>query len=342
MAAERRVASGRIFCCEDGQEEGHAVGDSAREAETQRPFSHVTVLRDEVVHFMAVREDSLILDATLGGGGHSEGLLERGAMVVGVDQDEEALQAAQGRLSCFGDKFLTMQANFRDMGSILDETGVQFDGVVLNLGVSSWQLDSPERGFSFRFDAPLDLRMDRSGGSTAAEFLAEAGEAELADVFWKYGEERASRRIARALVTDRKKAPILTTFDLATLVERVVARRGRIHPATKVFQALRIYINDELGALEDALEWIPRHLKPGGRVAIISFHSLEDVLVKRWVRRLSREWIDRPEWPEPRRNPEYVFRDLFRKSLVPSREEIADNPRSRSARLRVAERRADE
>lgn len=335
------MAPVRECYCGDGEKEGHAGRESSSEAVVGRPFAHVTVLRDEVVHFMAVREGMLILDATLGGGGHSEGLLEQGAMVVGVDQDEEALEAAQGRLSCFGERFLAMRANFRDMGSILEETGVQFDGVVLDLGVSSWQLDSPERGFSFRYDAPLDLRMDRSRGATAAEFLAEAEEPELADVFWKYGEERASRRIAKAIVSGRKEAPIETTFDLSKVVERVVARRGRIHPATKVFQALRIFINDELGALEDALEWIPRHLKPGGRVAVISFHSLEDVLVKRWMRRLSREWIDRPEWPEPRRNPEHVLRELFRKSLVPSREEITRNPRSRSARLRVAERRAD-
>jgi 16S rRNA (cytosine1402-N4)-methyltransferase len=290
---------------------------------------------------MALKDQALILDATLGGGGHSEALLQRGARVVGVDQDEEALEAARSRLDSYSDRFLAMHANFRDMGAILDETGVRLDGLVFDLGVSSWQLDSADRGFSFRQDAPLDLRMDRTRGMTAAAFLAEAEEAELADVIWKYGQERASRKVARAIVARRETAPVETTFELSKVVEKVLPRRGRIHPATKVFQALRMRVNDELGALEGALEWIPRHLKPGGRVVVISFHSLEDALVKKWMRRLSREWIDRPEWSEPRRNPDCLMRQVFRRAITPSSEEVAGNPRSRSARLRVAERRAD-
>lgn len=311
------------------------MGESVEEDE----FSHITVLREEVAEFLEVREGMLILDGTLGGGGHAEALLERGAMVVGVDQDEEALEAACERLEPFGERFLALGENFRDLGEILEEASVQLDGVVLDLGVSSWQLDSPARGFSFRHNAPLDLRMDRSSGLTAAEFLAEVEESDLADIFWKYGDERASRKIAKAIMARRAKEPIETTYDLAETIEKVVPRRGRVHPATKAFQALRIFINDELGALEEALTWIPRHLKPGGRVAIVSFHSLEDGMVKRWMRGLSSEWIDRPEWSEPRRNPSCVLREVFKKGIVPSKEEIERNPRSRSARLRVAERR---
>jgi len=303
-------------------------------------FQHETVLRNEVAEFLLPENDKLILDGTLGGGGHSEALLRKGANVVGVDQDDEALDAACSRLAEFGDQFLPMHGNFRGFNSVLEETDVLLDGIILDLGVSSWQLDSPERGFSFRFDAPLDLRMDPTAGSPASEFLATATAEEMADVFWKYGDERGSRRIARRIVERREEAPIETTFQLSAAVESVSPRRGKTHPATKVFQALRIHTNDELGALEAALRWIPTHLRPGGRVAIISFHSLEDTIVKRWMRSLSAAWLDRREWPAPKPNPDYCLDEIFRKGVAPSSEEVARNSRSRSARLRVAERRA--
>jgi len=317
-------------------------------------FHHITILRSEVTESLLEPRPSvawqtddgaarrpLILDGTLGGGGHSEALLEQGACVVGVDQDTDALGAATERLSQFGDRFLAMHGNFRNFGEVLSETDVRLDGVVLDLGVSSWQLDAPNRGFSFRHDAPLDLRMDRGTGTPASEFLNKATAEEIAEVLWRFGDEKAARRIARAIVELRAEAPIETTLQLAGLVEKVSPanpRKRKIHPATKTFQALRIHTNDELGALEDALEWIPQYLRPGGRVAVLAFHSLEDRLVKRWVRKLSQQWIDRPEWPERRPNPDHVFHAVSRKAIVPSAEEVTANPRSRSTKLRIAER----
>jgi 16S rRNA (cytosine1402-N4)-methyltransferase len=228
--------------------------------------------------------------------------------------------------------------NYRGLREVLEETGVRVDGILADLGVSSHQLDTAERGFSFQQDGPLDMRLDRRGGRTAADLVNECSEEELARIFYENGDEPHSRRAARVIVKRRALRPFQRTLDLAETVASVLPRRGKTHPATKVFQALRLELNDELGALRELLDSAPRLLKPGGRIVIISFHSLEDRIVKQTLARQSAEWLDRPEWPEPRRNPDYSMRVLTKKPLEPSATETARNPRARSARLRAAER----
>jgi 16S rRNA (cytosine1402-N4)-methyltransferase len=302
---------------------------------------HIPVLLEEVVHFLTPTRGSLFLDGTLGGGGHTRRLLEEGANVIGLDQDPDALDFSRRMLSGFGDSFSAIQANFRSYGDLLATVGIQhgLDGILLDLGVSSRQLENAGRGFSFQTDGPLDMRMNPSAELTAETVVNQWEEDELIRVFREYGEERAAKRIARAIVLARRQQTISTTLQLANLVESVVPRRGRQHPATRVFQALRIAVNDEFGALESALDEAHQWLRPGGRLAVITFHSLEDRIVKKFMRRQCLEWIDRPEFPEPKPNPECYFDLVVRKPLVPSEEEVAENPRARSAKLRVVERR---
>lgn len=295
-------------------------------------------MRDEVVRVLQPAPGKIFLDGTLGGGGHSEALLAAGARVVGLDRDKEALREAETRLSVFGDRFCAAQANFADAAeNPVVRSSAPFDGALLDLGVSSHQLDCAARGFSFRHDGPLDMRMDTRGGETAADLVNTASEEELARIFREFGEEAQSRRAARAIAAERGRAAFTRTGQLAALLERVLPRRGRIHPATRVFQALRIAVNDELGALRRALETIPTLLRSGARFAVITFHSLEDRVVKSFFRSGSEEWLDRPEWPAPRLNPGRLFLDLTRKPLEPAAGEIERNPRARSARLRAVE-----
>jgi 16S rRNA (cytosine1402-N4)-methyltransferase len=300
---------------------------------------HDSVLLDETLEAFAPVSQGLIVDGTLGGGGHSEALLGMGGRVIGIDQDAEAIAYAGARLGCHGDRFAAVRANFAGASAVLAGLGVgQVDGVLLDLGVSSHQLDEAARGFSFQRQGPLDMRMDDRGSATAADLVNTLGAAELERIFREYGEEPHARRIAAAVVKGRAKAPLMTTLELAALVERVVPRSGRAHPATRVFQALRIAVNRELEVLEQALEVFVGLLRPGGRMAVITFHSLEDRIVKQFFARCSAETIDRPEWPAPRPNPELSLRRVTRKAVVAGVEEQRLNPRARSAKLRVAEK----
>ncbi len=300
---------------------------------------HRSVLLEEVTHCLEPRPGKLFLDGTLGGGGHSEQLLKAGAKVIGLDQDPAALSFARARLSQYEENFGAIQGNFRDFGDILATIGIKgLDGMLFDLGVSGTQFEDGERGFSFSKEGPLDMRMNPAGDLTAEMLVNECEAEELARIFYQYGEERASRRIARAIVEARDKDPITTTVQLAELVARVLPKKGKIHPATRVFQALRIAVNDELRSLEAVLSEVPRWLRPGGRLVVISFHSLEDRIVKTFMKRTSSAIVDRPEWPEPRPNPDYAFKLVLQKGLAPSPEEVASNPRARSARLRVVER----
>ena len=299
---------------------------------------HAPVLRDEVVRVLRPRAGQIFLDGTLGGGGHSEALLEAGARVVALDRDAESLNYARARLSVFGERFCPVHGNFADAASNPEVLASgPFDGALLDLGVSSHQLDTAERGFSFRHDGPLDMRMDFSSGETAADIVNHAPEEELVRIFREFGEEPQSKRAARAIVAERERFAFSRTGQLAALLEKVLPRRGRIHSATRVFQALRIAVNDELGALRRALETIPALLRDGARFAVITFHSLEDRIVKSFFRAGSEEWLDRPEWPAPRRNPDRCFVDLTRKPIEASPEEVKRNPRARSACLRAVE-----
>ncbi len=292
--------------------------------------------------FLQPVEGRRFLDVTLGGGGHSEAMLSRGAHVVALDQDPVAIAHATSRLRGFAQNFCALRGNFRDFPEMLTEIGVgKFDGILADLGISSRQLDDPAKGFSFQHDGPLDLRMNPDGPQPAHELVNSLPEEDLWRILIDYGEEPHARRIARAIVKRRAVKPILTTLDLADIVSGVCPRKGHRHPATLTFQALRIAVNDEMGALVDFLDAAPKWLKPGGRLAIISFHSLEDRLVKRAFQRLSAREVDRPEWPAPRPNPDYCLQVITRKPVEPGEAEIKANPRSRSARLRVAERIAE-
>lgn len=313
--------------------------DADTDEDSTAAFHHVTVLRNEAVEALQPEEGRVLVDATLGGGGHSELMLQRGATVWGIDQDPAARKAARKRLAAYTDRLHIIAGNFRNASTLLRAEGLEsVDGILADIGISSPQVDQAERGFSFLAEGPLDMRMNPAAPRSAADLVNTAAESELADILWQYGEERASRAIARRIVQERSKAPITTTTQLANLIASVLPRKGKQHPATRSFQALRIAVNDELGALDALLETGLSLLKSGGRFAIITFHSLEDRAVKRYFDRVTRPEIDRPEWPAPRPNPEYAARLVTRKPIVASEAELAANPRSRSAKLRVIEK----
>ena len=307
---------------------------------------HVPVMGREVVEWMAAGPGKRVIDGTLGGGGHSEMFLQAGAEVLGLDRDPEAIGHATRRLAGYGGRFRSWSGNFADY---LGDSGVRreerVDGLLLDLGVSSRQLDEAARGFSFQRTGPLDMRMGPSSPRTAADVVNGWSEAELVKLLFELGEEPKARRIAAAVVARRAQRPFETTTDLADCIERAVGRAagraGRTHPATRSFQAIRIAVNEELDSLRRALEAVPEVLKPGGRLLVITFHSLEDRIVKRFLQGRSAEWLDDPTWPEPKRNPLCQFRLPVRKALVAGADETSINPRSRSAKLRVAERLED-
>ncbi len=297
-------------------------------------FSHQTVLLHEAVRLLKPGPGKLILDGTLGGGGHSEALLKAGADVVGLDRDHAALDAASLRLKAFGTHFQAREGNFADAASL---PMAPFDGVLLDLGVSSHQLDTAERGFSFQADGPLDMRLGQQDGVTAAELIASLEEKELADVIWRYGDERFSRPIARAL----KSTLPQTTKAAAEAIAGAVPKSQwpkRVHVATKTFQALRIAVNGELDALDQFLDKLPSLLKPGGVAAIIAFHSLEDRRVKTAFRKLTGTEPGGPAHLPPVNTQAPDFELLTRKSISAGEEEIESNPRARSAHLRAVEK----
>ena len=303
---------------------------------------HVSVLRDRVVAWLAPTAPGLLVDATVGLGGHAAALLEAapGLHLVGLDRDPEAIERARQRLQPFSDRVRLIQGPFAELPAVLgtlDSPPVA--AVLADLGCSSLQLDSAERGFSFARCGPLDMRMSGAGPS-AGDLVNQAAEDELVRVLREYGEERRARRVARAIVDARRRRPLRTTDELATLVAGAVGGRGsqRIHPATRTFQALRIAVNDELGQLERFVEPAVRALRPGGRIAIISFHSLEDRIVKHSLRRLAGACVCPPEAPVCSCRPERLVEVLTRRAERPDEDEVAANPRARSARLRVAQR----
>ena len=301
---------------------------------------HVPVLGRQVMAFLRPGPDGMFLDGTAGGGGHARMMLEAGAEVMALDQDPEALAECRQRLADFENRVRLVETNFRDINEALEEIGETrlFNGALLDLGVSSRHLDSAERGFSFQQDGPLDMRMGPGASQTASDVVNTLDTQGLMEIFRNYGEEPAARRIATHLVQARQLRPFQTTLQLADAICKVVPRHGPRHPATRVFQALRMHVNEELGALRRALQAVPGHLAPGARFAVITFHSLEDRIVKVFFREHSREWIDRPEWPAPRRNPERQFQLLTPHPITASAEEIQENPRARSAKLRVVEK----
>ncbi|TAN35899.1 MAG: 16S rRNA (cytosine(1402)-N(4))-methyltransferase RsmH [Verrucomicrobia bacterium] len=304
---------------------------------------HLPVLLAEAVAALCVRADGTYVDGTAGGGGHAETIARQlggAGRLLALDRDAAAVLRVRARLASYGNRVCVEHANFTDMETIALSKGWKpVDGIVLDLGVSSFQLDEPERGFSFMNDAALDMRMDRTQTLTAADLVRRMDEQELADVFWRYGEEPASRRIARAIATERASAPIETTGHLAAVVERAVGgRRGKIHPATRVFQALRLAVNGELENLEKGLESALRLLASGGRLAVISFHSLEDRIVKHTLQAHAGRWENLPAGGRRWVGQQPAVNLLTRRPVTPTPEECEYNPRARSAKLRVAER----
>lgn len=313
-------------------------------AEEDEAVIHRTVLLKETVEAVNTTETGLIIDATLGFGGHSELILEMMPQinVCGIDQDNAALAASQERLNRFGERFKSVKSNFSNIKQFFENSS-DVRGVIADLGVSSWQFDTPERGFSFRFDAPLDMRMDAEDDETptAAELLATLDEEEIANLIYQFGEERKSRRIARRIVEQREAGtPVETTKQLADLVEKAVGRsfKDKIHPATRTFQALRIAVNREIEILEDFLHDAVDVLAVGGKLAVISFHSLEDRIVKQTFRYLSGQCVCPPRTPLCLCGTAKKIEILTRRPLAPSEDEISKNPRSRSAKLRIAQK----
>ena len=304
---------------------------------------HIPVLLNEVVDALALRDGGRYLDGTFGAGGYTTAMLDRAqCQVIAIDRDPDAIAAGRALAERYAPRLRLIEGRFGDMADLL--SGEEVDGVTLDLGVSSMQFDQAERGFSFRNSGPLVMRLEKNGPS-AAVLVNKTEEAELADIFWRYGEERKSRRVAHAIVERRREKHIETTGELAEIVRRAVgpSARDESDPATRAFQALRIAVNDELGELERGLAAAESVLAPGGRLAVVSFHSLEDRAVKEFVRARSGR-TPSPSRHAPPRGEERAatLRDLSRKPVVPSEEEVSANPRSRSARLRVAEKLATE
>jgi 16S rRNA (cytosine1402-N4)-methyltransferase len=306
---------------------------------------HKSVMITEVIAALRCRAGAVYVDGTVGGGGHAEAILqntEPDGLLIGIDADGEALREAEQRLASFEGRKILVKGNFADMETILAGMNIdKVDGILLDLGVSSHQLDTAERGFSFALNAPLDMRMDRSRGISAYDLIRILSREDLEKIIREYGEERMAKRIARAIVESRARSPIRTTADLAAVIMRAAHRqsgRQRIHPATRTFQALRIAVNDELASLQRAVTGGIEKLGPGGRFCVISFHSLEDRIIKDTFRAGEKGCICPPNLPVCACGRKPMLKVLTRKPVLPGDAEIGDNPRARSAKLRTAER----
>lgn len=308
-------------------------------------FIHATVLKEEAVNGLCVKSDGIYVDCTLGGGGHSRYIAEKlspAGTLIGLDQDQSALDHARNYLKDVDCTLHLVKSNFRHVRQAVNKLGIsKVDGLLFDLGVSSPQLDQGSRGFSYHQEAPLDMRMDRSQILSAYHVVNEWPEEELIRILFEYGEEKFSRRIAREIVKTRKKAPIRTTLELADLIKQTIpapARRKGPHPARRSFQAIRIAVNDELNALREALEEGVKLLQPGGRISVITFHSLEDRICKQFFQERARGCICPPDFPVCTCGKKPELKVITKKPVLPSREEIEINQRARSAKLRVAEK----
>ena len=307
-------------------------------------FAHVPVMPGETIEGLNVKPDGIYLDCTLGGGGHSELILKKltTGRLIATDKDEEAIAFAKKRLSGYGDKVTFVHSDFKRADEVLDELGVDgIDGVLMDLGVSSYQLDAAERGFSYRFDAPLDMRMDKSQFLTAFNVVNEYNELDIADILFRYGEERYARKIAANIVRYRNTETIRTTGQLAEIVERSYPPKERFkggNPCKRTFQAIRIEVNEELKELDEIIGKLAERLNKGGRICVITFHSLEDRIVKREFQYLEAKCICPPKQPICTCNKVQTVKIITKKPVTASEEELAVNPRAQSAKLRVAER----
>lgn len=307
-------------------------------------FNHVSVLLNEVIEGLKIKEDGIYVDGTLGGAGHSRYIAEKltTGKLIGIDQDQNALKKAGEVLKDYKENVILVHDNYENIDKVLRELEIEkVDGILLDLGVSSHQLDEKSRGFSHNKDAPLDMRMDKTSSFTARELVNTYSEKELEDIIWNYGEDRWAKRIAEFIVRERKEKPIETTLELVSVVKKAIpkgARREGHHPAKKTFQGIRIEVNRELDVLESSIPKMVDLLNPGGRLAIITFHSLEDRIVKNSFKELYKNCICPPEFPQCVCNKSREINIITRKPIFPSKEEIEENPRSRSAKLRIGEK----
>lgn len=308
-------------------------------------FQHKSILLNECMEGLSIKEDGIYVDGTLGGGGHSFHILERlgeRGRLIGIDQDEDAIKAATKRLEAFANKVTIVRDNYEHFQTILSTLSIpKVDGILLDLGVSSYQFDEADRGFSYRFDAPLDMRMDRRQDFTAKDLINNYSEQELYRIIRDYGEDKFARNIAKHIVKEREKKPIETTFELSEIISHAIPMKMRVqggHPAKKTFQAVRIALNRELEVLEESIEGMIKALKPEGRLCIISFHSLEDRIVKKAFRTAEDPCICPKDFPICTCGRKSLGKVISKKAIIPSDLEMEENPRARSAKLRIFER----
>ena len=305
-------------------------------------FQHTSILLQESIDFLITDKNGIYVDCTMGGAGHSRGFaaqLEAGGLLLGIDQDPDAIAVGSERmLNKFTCRTAVAQSNFENFAQVLDELGIdKIDGIFFDLGVSSYQLDTPERGFSYMHDGPLDMRMDKTKPLDAAYIVNNYKEEEIADIIYKYGEERWSKRIAQFIVAARREQPLTTTFQLVDIIKRAIPKGARIdgpHPAKRTFQALRIEVNNELGILADTMRQAVERLKSGGRIGVITFHSLEDRIIKQTFAELAKGCTCPPQLPVCVCGKKPLLKKVG--NITPSKQEVEENPRSRSARLRYA------